>query len=156
VRALLGGYRVPARRGVALVHRGRVQGGNARKRKAKLTDATFNAVLSSTAPAVGQAMVAVQETDDVELIDSDSVLFDRTLAVDESEVEYHIRPAAIRSALTEFRPFACQDYEFGYAACPSCHNDQAYYVHHADLAAGYSFRCRVCRAGMTVWAKPKS
>jgi hypothetical protein len=53
----------------------------------------------------------------------------------------------------EKRQFSCQDYEFGYAICKNCHNDQAYYVHSEDLVSGYSFRCRVCRLDMTVWPK---
>ena len=136
------------------MHRGRVQGGNARKRKAKLTDATFHAVLGSPAQTGGPAMVAIQDGDDVVLIDADEISFDGAHAVEESVVEYRVAASAIaQSVLSEFRTFSCQDYDFGYAPCPSCHNDQAYYVHHADLAAGYSFRCRICRAGMTVWAK---
>jgi hypothetical protein len=48
------------------------------------------------------------------------------------------------------RTFQAQDYSFGYLSCKNCHNDQAYYIHHADLDAGYTFRCRVCRMEITV------
>jgi hypothetical protein len=43
-----------------------------------------------------------------------------------------------------------QDYAFGYARCSHCWSDQAYYIHHADLEQGYTFRCRICRLEMTV------
>jgi hypothetical protein len=48
------------------------------------------------------------------------------------------------------RPFDCREFQFGYKACLNCRNEQAYYLHQEDLAAGFTFRCRVCRMEMTV------
>src|SRR5947209_17005301 len=62
---LLHWSRVTPRRGVTLVHRGRF-GGNARKRKAKLTDATFNAMIGVAVPAEGP--VATIEQDDTDFV----------------------------------------------------------------------------------------
>jgi hypothetical protein len=135
------------------VHRGRVLGGNARKRKAKLTDATFHAMIGSPAP-VGQAVVVTQEVEVVERVEADGIVFERSLAIDEALVDLAVRPLVSGGpASTEDRPFASQEFDFGYVECPTCHNDQAYYVRHADLAAGFPFRCRVCRSCMTAWAK---
>ena len=136
------------------MHRGRVLAGNARKRKAKLTDATFNAMLGSPVQGAGQALVVTQETDIVERIEAEGLVFERAIRVEDVTVELSVRPqAAAYPSLSETRAFACQDYDFGYAECPTCHNDQVYYVHRADLAAGFSFRCRVCRSSMTAQAK---
>jgi ribosomal protein S27E len=48
------------------------------------------------------------------------------------------------------RVFEPQDHVFGYLSCKNCHNDQAFYIHRADVEAGYRFRCRVCRMEITV------
>jgi ribosomal protein S27E len=126
------------------VHRGRF-GGNARKRKAKLTDATFHAMIgTSTSPAESQIAMFSQETSVLEVVISDDEVQDEVTLY-----ETTIMP----SQRIEHRQFACQEYEFGYTACKNCRNEQAYYVHQADLVSGYTFRCRVCRLEMTVWAK---
>lgn len=152
--SLLGEYRIPARRGVALVHRGRVLAGNARKRKAKLTDATFHAMLGTPMQGAGQALVVTEESEVVERIEADGLVFEHAVRVEETIVGMSVLPQpAVLSAMPESRTFACQDYDFGYVECPTCHNDQAYYAHRADLATGFSFRCRVCRSGMTAWTK---
>ncbi|HWE63472.1 MAG TPA: hypothetical protein VHB98_17295, partial [Chloroflexota bacterium] len=68
-------------------------------------------------------------------------------------------PSSIRSSSTHpshgfirvaDRVFRCQDYQFGYTVCHHCHSDQAFYVHHADLQRGYTFRCRICQHELTV------
>src|SRR4030081_2657529 len=70
------GSRVTPRRGVILVHRGRF-GGNARKRKAKLTDATFHAMIgTSTSPAESQIAMFSQETSVLEVVISDDEVQD--------------------------------------------------------------------------------
>ena len=122
------------------MHRGRF-GGNARKRKAKLTDATFHKMIGVAPPAeapIGILPVAEPSTDD-SIGDSPSppprVMFNL------------VRPAR-RAART--RPFDSQEYQFGYADCRHCRNEQAYYLHQEDLAEGYTFRCRVCRMEMTI------
>ena len=136
------------------MHRGRVLGGNARKRKAKLTDATFSAMLGPSARAAGQALLAAQGAEVAERVEADGLLFEQPVLVEQATIEVTVRTKqADNSTICEFRPFACQEYDFGYAECPTCHNDQVYYAHRAFLAAGFSFRCRVCRSSMTASAK---
>lgn len=115
------------------MHRGRF-GGNARKRKAKLTDATFHAMIGSA--AAEDAPVAVLELSEVAIT--------ATLVAAEAVVARHAagEPGIARREYRDFRP---EEYVFGYVSCAHCHNDQAYYLHQADVAAGYTFRCRVCR-----------
>jgi hypothetical protein len=125
------------------VHRGRF-GGNARKRKAKLTDATFHAMIGVGAVAEPQVASLAQDTAVLDVLITEEDVEEGLSAFGVS-----LSPARARSA----RQFRCQDFEFGYAACRNCHNDQAYYIHQADLTDGYTFRCRVCRLEMTVWAK---
>jgi hypothetical protein len=137
------GSRVTPRRGVTLVHRGRF-GGNARKRKAKLTDATFHAMIGTGAIAETQVASLAQDTVVLEVL-----LAEEDVQAGLSACAAPLSPVRPRST----RQFRCQDFEFGYAVCRNCHNDQAYYIHQADLTDGYSFRCRVCRLEMTVWAK---
>jgi hypothetical protein len=105
-------------------------------------------------------MAAPQESRLLEVIDSDQAAGNLEHEVAEAASMFQIDSPTFGSfervrqvTLAEVRPFSCQDYEFGYAVCSNCHNDQAYYVHHTDLVDGYTFRCRVCRLEMTVWAK---
>jgi hypothetical protein len=56
----------------------------------------------------------------------------------------------VAAPAAEVCTFHAQDYQFGYATCANCHNDQAFYLHRAVLASGYVFRCRICRLEMTV------
>jgi len=120
------------------VHRGRF-GGNARKRKAKLTDATFHAMIGAAPPSEALVVMIDLEAEAV------SATIDAAAAV---MVDYDRIESAPRRLMP--RDFSAQDYQFGYATCANCHNDQAYYLHHAVLADGYTFRCRICRLEMTV------
>jgi hypothetical protein len=120
------------------VHRGRF-GGNARKRKAKLTDATFHEMIG-TAQAV-ELPVAILEPDQEAAVATIDAAVAVVVQFDRAQVP---APAA------EARAFRAQDYQFGYVTCANCHNDQAYYLHRAILASGYVFRCRICRLEMTV------
>lgn len=125
------------------MHRGRF-GGNARKRKAKLTDDTFQAMIGSSALAEAPlaTMEIVVETEAV------MVLSEGVAVAGQAPTEY---PPAERTR--QPREFRCQEYRFGYAVCRNCQNDQAYYVHQADMESGYTFRCRVCRHEVTVTAQ---
>jgi hypothetical protein len=126
------------------VHRGRF-GGNARKRKAKLTDDTFHTMISPAARA--EAHVATIEPD----AGGETVV---VLAEELAVVHGPSLAQPVRAyARTDGRRFACQDYQFGYTACRNCHSDQAFYVHQADLEQGYTFRCRICRHELTVSAQ---
>ena len=129
-----------SRRGVTLVHHGRV-GGNARKRKTKLTDAALTSMLTPSAPRDSSLAVADETADELE---------ERL-----SEVRPAIAlPIVVRppqaSKAHEVRVFSCVDYAFGYAICGNCRSDQAYYIHREDMVEGYTFRCRICRHEVTV------
>ena len=122
------------------MHRGRF-GGNARKAKTKLTDALFHKMIGVATQA--EAPIGVLPVEDTEV----------TEAVDEPG---ELLPSAVLGLLRQaprsvrLRAFDCKNYQFGYAACGSCRNEQAYYLHLEDLAAGVTFRCRVCRLELTV------
>lgn len=121
------------------MHHGRF-GGNARKRKTRLTDSTFNTMIG--VPTVERAELE-DETEGVQLDEG-------------PDEEAYVRPAALfKVAVAPTRPskrrlFQPQEYVFGYISCQNCRSDQAFYIHQADLDAGYVFRCRVCRMEITV------
>jgi hypothetical protein len=120
-------------------------GGNARKRKTRLTDSTFNTMIGIT--TVERPDLEAEDEDDQTPLDD--VFQEETRAGPATLFKMAVAPA--RSS----RPgtFRAQDYSFGYLSCKNCHNDQAFYIHHADLDAGYTFRCRVCRMEITVTAE---
>lgn len=122
------------------MHRGRF-GGNARKRKAKLTDVTFGKMIGVVLPP--EAPIGVLPSGDGSTEEGEGDSPDAPPSV----VLNLVRPAP---RVIRFRPFASDDYQFGYAACWNCRNEQAYYLHQEDLSSGYTFRCRVCRHEMTV------
>src|SRR5579883_2721332 len=119
---LLCRQQVTSWRGVTIVHHGRF-GGNARKRKTRLTDSTFNSM-------IGISTVECPDSDDAD---------EHTHCDEVSNGDKHARPATLfKVAVAPVRPltrrtFRAQDYSFGYLTCKNCHNDQAYYIHHADL-----------------------
>ncbi|HXT35178.1 MAG TPA: hypothetical protein VN837_06335 [Chloroflexota bacterium] len=122
------------------MHHGRF-GGNARKRKAKLTDATFHKMIGAAPVAEGPVAtlpVADPAGEDREIEDAE---------LRSGMVLNLLRPARMAPRA---RPFDSKDFQFGYKACLNCRNEQAYYLHQEDLAVGFTFRCRVCRMEMTV------
>lgn len=123
------------------MHRGRY-GGNARKRKAKLTDATFQAMIGRAGAA--DASIAT--------LDPNASAEDTVLNADGTRVRVGVALAQ-QARRAPARPFCCQDYHFGYITCGTCQSDQAFYVHQADLAQGYTFRCRICRHELTISAE---
>jgi len=128
------------------VHHGRF-GGNARKRKAKLTDATFHKMIGAAPIAEGPVgILPVGEVSSEDLDGADAGL-------PSGAVLNLLRPVRMAPRL---RPFDCGEYQFGYKACHNCRNEQAYYLHQEDLAAGFTFRCRVCRMEMTVVTEPSA
>lgn len=132
------------------MHRGRF-GGNARKRKAKLTDASFNAVLGVPTQADVQLYPVPREPGLLNLVAEEPEAVGRVPIIEMSLPVFDL-VAKVRLP-GDARPFSCQDYEFGYATCTNCHNDQAYYVHRSDLLNGYAFRCRVCRLEVILSAR---
>ncbi len=125
------------------MHRGRF-GGNARKRKAKLTDATFQQMIGAASPAEPQIGKLAST---IPVLDDDVAEAEKN----PNGVIFEVSQPSLRAA--HAREFACQDYRFGYVACQNCRNEQAYYLHHDDLVHGYTFRCRVCRMEMTITAE---
>jgi hypothetical protein len=124
-------------------------GGNARKHKIQLTDATFDAMIQSSQHSESAVLEIVEETTILAIETSTAVFEGQDLVpavLPMATIPLGRAPAVRRAP----RIFSCQDYEFGYAACQTCRNDQAYYVHRQDLQAGYTFRCRVCRHEMTI------
>jgi len=122
------------------VHRGRF-GGNARKAKTKLTDALFDRMIGVAAPLdTPIGVLPIEEAVAVEVV---------------AETVERLPGAVLGLMLhvpcpTRLRTFECKNYRFGYMACANCRNEQAYYLHHEDLAGGVTFRCRVCRMELTV------
>jgi hypothetical protein len=122
------------------VHHGRF-GGNARKAKAKLTDALFDRMIGVVTSIEGP--VGVLPLEDDPAAEAVAETGDRL-------------PGAVLGLMLQsprsarLRAFDCRNYRFGYMACGSCRNEQAYYLHHEDLAGGVTFRCRVCRIELTV------
>jgi uncharacterized protein YfaA (DUF2138 family) len=125
---------------VILVHRGRF-GGNARKAKAKLTDAVFHKMIGATAQA--EAPIGVLPIED-------AVGAEAEAEDGEASTSVVVRLGGSSSRLTAVRSFDCANYRFGYRACANCRNEQAYYLHQDDLVNGVTFRCRVCRFELTV------
>ena len=122
------------------MHRGRF-GGNARKAKTKLTDALFDRMIGVAAPV--ETPVGVLPIEDA--VAAEAVV----------EPGERLQGAALGLMLQaprsmRLRAFDCKNYRFGYMACGSCRNEQAYYLHHEDLVGGVTFRCRVCRVELTV------
>ena len=122
------------------MHHGRLAG-NARKRKAKLTDATFHKMIG--AAPVAEGPVAVLPMDEFSGEAEEGEDGEPTAGVVSTQ------PRPVRMA-PRTQPFDCREFQFGYKACHNCRNEQAYYAHLEDLTAGFTFRCRVCRMEMTV------
>ena len=122
------------------MHHGRM-GGNARKRKTKLTDAVLTSMLTPSAPRDSSLSVADETADELE-----ERLPEVWPAIVSPTV---VRPSQVAKT-REVRAFSCADYTFGYAICGTCRSDQAYYIHRDDLVDGYTFRCRICRHEVTV------
>ena len=122
------------------MHRGRF-GGNARKAKAKLTDAVFHKMIGATAQA--EAPIGVLPIEDASGPEAEA-------EEGEASTSVAVRLGGSSSGMTAVRSFDCANYRFGYRACANCRNEQAYYLHQDDLVNGVTFRCRVCRFEMTV------
>jgi hypothetical protein len=135
---------VTARRGVDPVHRGR-SGGNARKRKSKLNDDIFQAMIAGPTTVADRSPLVTPGVDLGDQFDPLPGAAVATLEVEASRVFQ--RPRRVITGVDDL-----QDYAFGYARCRHCQSDQVYYLHSADLERGYTFRCRICRLEITVSA----
>lgn len=129
--------------------------GHTRKRKTRLTNQTFSAVMDlgrRADPAAVEAAVETVET--VETVDAaaeptpvESVEFN-ILDLLRAEPETVSIPAAYNEPGSIFRDangFATDSYLLGLVLCPECHNEMMYYQRREALVAGYHFRCWVCQ-----------
>ncbi|MGH2386566.1 MAG: hypothetical protein ACRDIE_00060 [Chloroflexota bacterium] len=122
------------------MHRGRF-GGNARKAKAKLTDAVFHKMIGTAAQADAPIGVLPME---------ESVGAETEADEGEASKSVVVRFVGPSPRSATVRAFDCANYRFGYRACTNCRNEQAFYLHQDDLEHGVTFRCRVCRLELTV------
>ncbi|GAC1427780.1 MAG: hypothetical protein NVSMB65_00710 [Chloroflexota bacterium] len=118
----------------------RSHGGNARKQKRELSDATFLSVIGSTdpdgsvPPAGGTATGAAVHD-----------------VPDEDEPGYGVlTPAAQEQGLAPINGFVFSRYVLGTTACSGCHCDLVYYQDQDVLRRGFAFRCWVCQNVQTV------
>lgn len=118
--------------------------GNARKRKARLTNQTLSAVME-----VGGRRAEVAEEQPAAEKDAalDTVELD-ILALLRSEPDTIAMPAVYNDSTrvyTGSADFQTERFIFGLMLCPQCHNEMVYYQQRELLAAGYHFRCRICQ-----------
>jgi len=116
--------------------------GNARKRKARLTNETFSAVMDISRRAEPAAVEEVTETATVEVVEFN------ILDLLRAEPEVVSMPAAYNegaSIYTGAPGFATDRYVLGLVKCAECHNEMTYYQQRDLLRARYTFRCRICQ-----------
>lgn len=118
--------------------------GNARKRKARLTDQTFTAVVAGERPeasapdGVDGVSYYVEETSGIE-----DLLELLRMVPDAPTV-----PASYNDptqTLRDIAGFPASLYVIGLLQCTECHNEIIYYQKREVLDAGYRFRCRFCQ-----------
>lgn len=117
--------------------------GNARKRKTRLTNQTFSAVMDLSRRAEPEAVDEVEGAEPV----TDSLEFN-ILDLLRAEPEVVSVPAAYNEPASIFTPaggFATDRYVLGLMQCSECRNEMMYYQRREILSAGYAFRCRICQ-----------
>jgi len=120
--------------------------GNARKRKARLTDQTFTAVVAGERPeaavaapdGVEGAAPHVEETSGIDdLLELLRTVPDApTLPASYNDPNHILRDA---------KGFPASRYVIGLLQCSECHNEIIYYQRREVLEAGFQFRCRFCQ-----------
>ncbi len=136
--------------------RGRGNGGNARKKKTRLTEQSLSAVME-VAPRSGPGRgvganggapdSADRATHESLSPTSDSVI-SSILELLRTEPDVASMPAAYNDpdlVLTEAPHYPARRYIFGLVVCLECRNENIYYQDRDLLAAGYPFRCRICQ-----------
>ncbi len=139
--------------------RGRGNGGNARKRKTRLTEQSLSAVME-VAPQRGAGRSVVGDGSVPATADratreplpstsdtSDSVI-SSILELLRTEPDVASMPATYNDpdrVLTEAPHYPARRYVFGLVVCPECRNENIYYQDRDLLTAGYPFRCRICQ-----------
>ena len=119
--------------------------GNARKRKARLTESTFSADVTGDSPAPVDAdsasgyVVAPAEPDAV---------ISSILDLLRIEQDTPVLPAAYNDSRHIFHGaprFPTDRYIVGLLQCSECHNEMIYYQDRDVVTAGFTFRCRICQ-----------
>lgn len=115
--------------------------GNARKKKARLTDHTLTAVMQVA------RRTDVAEAPPAQDAALDSVELD-ILALLRAEPDTAAAPSVYNDTARVFTgasDFPADRFVFGLMSCPQCHNEMVYYQRRERLSEGYHFRCRVCQ-----------
>jgi len=120
--------------------------GNARKRKARLTDQTFTAVVAGDRP---EAVVAPLEGSEGSLLRVEETSgIDDLLELLRAVPDAPALPASYndpQQTLRDTAAFSASRYVIGLLQCSECHNEIIYYQKRDVLAAGFQFRCRFCQ-----------
>jgi len=130
--------------------------GNARKKKARLTDQTFSDVMeighvASSPTAVEPREPGTREPDqsgDGSLDVTSLPVVSSILDLWRSEPDEPIIPAVYNDPKHIFKNasgFPTDHFAVGLVVCPECRNEMFYYQDRAVLAEGYHFRCRICQ-----------
>lgn len=123
--------------------RARGNRGNARKKKARLTERTLSAVMEVARPRKAPEEEAVASSPE-----SAEPVIATILELLRAEPETPSMPAIYNDASRAFRNgagFPSERYVIGLAICPECHNENIYYQDRDLLSSGFTFRCRVCQ-----------
>lgn len=118
--------------------------GNARKRKARLTNQTLSAVME----VGGRRSEAAQEQPEVEKDAALETVELDILALLRSEPDTTTVPAVYNDTTrvyTGSADFQTDRFIFGLMLCPQCHSEMVYYQRREVLESGYHFRCRICQ-----------
>ena len=118
--------------------------GNARKKKARLTDSTLSTVMEVarpvSPPAEHTAIATVSEAHDP--------VAPSILDLLRTEPTAATMPAAYNDAGRVFTGaswFPAEHFVLGVVVCEECGNEMIYYQDRETLATGYRFRCRICQ-----------
>jgi hypothetical protein len=117
----------------------RSRGGNARKHKRELTDATFLSVLSGDDDADGVSSPSGG-------VGAGAAVHDAHDEEDDTDVPGAAKAAAYEQGLAPINGFVFARYKLGTITCTSCHCELMYYQDRELLRGGFTFRCRVCQA----------
>lgn len=116
--------------------------GNARKKKARLTERTLSAVMEVARPR------KAPEEEAAASLESTEPVIATILELLRAEPEMPSMPAIYNEASRAYRNaagFPSERYVIGLAVCPACHNENIYYQDRDLLSSGFTFRCRVCQ-----------
>ncbi len=130
--------------------------GNARKKKARLTDQTFSTVMEIGHVAPASAAIESYESGTREPEQSGDGSLDvlslpvvsSILDLWRSEPDAPVIPAVYNDPKHIFKDasgFPTEHFAVGLVVCPECRNEMFYYQDRAVLTEGYRFRCRICQ-----------